>query len=849
MNANTLIALVKTNLSILFAFAISVNLYAQISDIATDVSDPSGLADTEPSIAVNPLDPLEIAIVTFSERWSPTQGAAVWKSTDGGVTWAKRFIMPRPGSGNGGPNDQKIQFDQNGNLVIAGLDGSMSPPRCLIYRQTATDTDPLTPGAFYGDDQPMLDIDRNPGSSFQGRAYSAWLDVGASPDRSNVTRTTNLGATVNQVVAGNAGNDNRTTRSAVGPDGSAYIVFKTREGTINANFENAHFIVKRSDDGGVNWNALGANGVSVHGAGQVQTWFSNAWGNTAKGKTGRARSSDAWIATDPGDRDVYVVYCDQDASGFGQVFVARSTDRGLNWGPSIRVTDGTHHSAYPEIAVSCNGSIGVMYIDFDDSGVNTIFRHRFARSFDNGANWTNENLQSMDPGPITNAATGFLWGDYEGLTAQGGLFYGVFTGQSIGRATLQLDPIFFTRQAWQTPITIVCPASVTVNTDPNVCTAKVTFAAPTVTGESCTIQGTAQTGGLASGANFPVGVTINKFTVTDAANAGTNCQFTVTVRDIQPPVITCPANLTVSCEASIKPEDVGKATATDNCAVTLSHADVIVPGSCTHEFTVNRTWTAKDAAGNMKTCLHVIKVEDKKPPIITCPANITVTCDTTVAKTGLATATDNCDMSVSITRRDVHISGDCDWFCITERHWTATDDCRNTSKCVQKITKDVTPLIEQALSAGPLVWGQAGATVTLPPGRGNCVVKWLPYSGTIPKALKFDDAVAGADCRLMSNPLDGSGHIVNPLLGEAMKLKILVRLKPSLGTTKLSTLPCTIHFIVKQAMAPDPDVNELLRVTDLTLGNINVNLLVPQHTKFLLNVLKCVNAGRSVCNP
>ena len=49
----------------------------------------------------------------------------------------------------------------------------------------------------------------------------------------------------------------------------------------------------------------------------------------------------------------------------------------------------------------------------------------------------------MDPGPLDNAASGFLWGDYEGLTAAGNTFYGVFTGQSIGRRVPQLDPIFF----------------------------------------------------------------------------------------------------------------------------------------------------------------------------------------------------------------------------------------------------------------------------------------------------------------------------------------------------------------------------------------------------------------------
>lgn len=396
------------------------------------------------------------------------------------------------------------------------------------------------------------------------------------------------------------------------------------------------------------------------------------------------------------------------------------------------------------------------------------------------------------------------------------------------------------------PPEITCPPAKTVNNDPGLCAAKVVFPAPTTVSD-CPVTTACSP---ASGSSFPVGNTTVTCTATDQLGNKGTCTFIITVKDNEKPSINCPANATVSCELPTTPAALGTPVVGDNCgAMSPTNADVKTPGSCPNEFTISRTWTVKDAAGNVNTCLQVIKVEDKKSPLITCPANITVTCDTTAAKTGFATATDNCDPSVSIGRRDVHILGDCDWFCITERHWTATDDCHNTSECVQTITKDVTPLIEQALAAGPLKWGQTAATVTLPPGHGNCVIQWLPYSGTVPKALKFDDAVAGADCRLMSNPIDASGRIVNPLLGEAMKLKILVRLNPSLGTTKLSAIPCTMHFIVRQALAPDPDVNELLRVTDLTLGNINVNLLVPENAQRLLDVLKCVNAGRSVCNP
>lgn len=337
-------------------------------------------------------------------------------------------------------------------------------------------------------------------------------------------------------------------------------------------------------------------------------------------------------------------------------------------------------------------------------------------------------------------------------------------------------------------------------------------------------------------------------TVSDNLNQIATCNATVTVKDLLAPSIICPPNITLSCEIPTNPANAGNPVTADNCPVTVSHTDVTIPGGCTHEYTIGRTWKVMDASNNVNNCLQSIKVEDKKAPTITCPANITVDCDISVPKTGSPNATDNCDQNMSFSHQDFHISGDCDWYCITERHWTAADDCGNTSKCIQVITKDVTALVEQALLAGPLKWGQNAATVTLPPGQGSCVVQWLPYTGVVPTALKFDDAVAGPSCTLMSNPMSG-GHIVNPLLGEAIKLKLLVRLNPAFGTTKLSTLACPMHFIVRQAMAPNPDVNELLRVTDLTLGNVNANLLVPQHTQYLLDLLKCVGAGKSLCNP
>ena len=433
---------------------------AQLVDIATNATDPLNLRDAEPSIAVNPANPQQIAVVSFSGNWGVGVNAPVWISNNGGAAWQKLFIIPAPPGGFAGPGDQKIAFNAQGNLFVAELDVAFN---AFVYRQTAALPANLTVGALYGNDQPHLDVDGFAFGNCFNSLYSPFRNSGGNAplnpvrDLSAVANSVNQGAAMANVPAGNnATFPNRTTRIALAPDGRAYIIYKTREGAVagvslpnsGANdFENAHFRVNRSDNCGANWNAVGgAAGVSVHGVNAVQTFFTNSFGDAGKGQVARARSSDAWIAVDQSDGDIYAAYVSRDNSGFGQIYAARSRDRGATW-TSSRVTDGAFHSAYPEIAVAGNGAVGVLYIDFDNSGPATIFRHRFARSFDDGATWADQILQSMNPALIANAAGTLLWNDYEGLTALGNTFFGVFTGQSIGRVPLELDPIFFTEAA------------------------------------------------------------------------------------------------------------------------------------------------------------------------------------------------------------------------------------------------------------------------------------------------------------------------------------------------------------------------------------------------------------------
>ena len=163
---------------------------------------------------------------------------------------------------------------------------------------------------------------------------------------------------------------------------------------------------------------------------------------------------------------------------------------------------------------------------------------------------------------------------------------------------------------------IICPQNITTNNEPGKCGAILKFDAKT-TGDSGPLVFLEGQDTVKSGLFFSVGVhTI----LVKSPSTEETCSFTITIVDIENPVITqSPASLTVSCAADVPLPDIRLVTATDNCGdVTISHAgDVISNQTCTNRFTVTRTYKATDNHGNTATCSQVITVNDDTPPRIT----------------------------------------------------------------------------------------------------------------------------------------------------------------------------------------------------------------------------------------
>lgn len=450
-------------LSAVGVLTLTVNAAAQLCangvtcvDIARDDTDKDNEDDAEPSIAVNPLDPKMIRIVTFSGKWRVRKpkkiNATVWVTNDGGLSpasWSKEEILPSPDEHSTKRGDQKIVFDASGTLHLVELAKGKLTPRCYFY-EPGSSTD-FVFGSAFGNDQPQIaSRDTEP------KILAAWVDIFKTrlKNRSFVTvaTNTNKGVELQDIPVGPYKVDCRTTRIAVAPSGDTYVIYKVHNASVfGTPFDNAVFFVAHSKDG-VTWVPPG---VPIH-KGDAITWFTDRWGDDQNGgKVGRAMSSDAWIATNPKTGEVWAVYCNA-VNKIGQIWATHSANNGADWAPPVQVTDGSRNSAFPEVAVAENGAIAVLYIDYDNSGARTVYTHRIARSFTSGLTWSDTKLQDLTTQGLKSGPNGkddggvdtFLWGDYEGLTAVGDTFYGVFCGKSdTTRSVPQFDPIFFKMSA------------------------------------------------------------------------------------------------------------------------------------------------------------------------------------------------------------------------------------------------------------------------------------------------------------------------------------------------------------------------------------------------------------------
>ncbi len=180
----------------------------------------------------------------------------------------------------------------------------------------------------------------------------------------------------------------------------------------------------------------------------------------------------------------------------------------------------------------------------------------------------------------------------------------------------------------EAPVLSGCPADITVTNEPGVCTASVTWSAPTAT-DNC--PGVAVTADHAPGDPFPVGVTTVTYVATDGAGNATSCSFDVTVQDGEAPLLGgCPSDITVGNDAGACSAVVTwtPPAVSDNCPGVLLSSDHSPGDVFAVAPAASVTYLAVDLSGNIATCTFTVTVQDVEVPILSaCPADITVNAD------------------------------------------------------------------------------------------------------------------------------------------------------------------------------------------------------------------------------
>lgn len=295
--------------------------------------------------------------------------------------------------------------------------------------------------------------------------------------------------------------------------------------------------------------------------------------------------------------------------------------------------------------------------------------------------------------------------------------------------------------------------------------------------------------------------------VTDRCGNSRTKEQLISVIDTILPTAVFPPNITVDCGDAGNLNITGQPSGLDdNCssAPFLQRTDVIVPGTCDNDYTIERTWIIRDECGNFVEKLQIITVTDTKTPTFTSQAlNQTIACNDAVDPDSVFNAWLNNHAS-SIAKDNCTLEENLKWFAYNKGttdsatlpspdctapspgiyrrqsvDFVVVDDCGNQNKTTATFTvADLTPPVlsncpvSDTLEADPGVC-TATKVLTLPMITEECgnsealhifsLTQILTFPGGDPVETPVDDVV-------FNFPVQGSPYVAT---GEA-NLKIIL---------------------------------------------------------------------------
>jgi|GEM_PF-2140139 len=174
---------------------------------------------------------------------------------------------------------------------------------------------------------------------------------------------------------------------------------------------------------------------------------------------------------------------------------------------------------------------------------------------------------------------------------------------------------------------ITCPGDTLLSNDIGSCGA--IFSYPISSSDNCTGDTLIQISGLASGSLYPIGTTTNTFVATDSTGNTDTCSFTVTIMDLESPVLNCPGDTILQNGSNMCGANYSYAiTATDNCpGDSIAQIQGLASGSIFPIGVTLNEFIVTDSAGNTDTCSFSVTVIDTTTPAILCPSSVNLNND------------------------------------------------------------------------------------------------------------------------------------------------------------------------------------------------------------------------------
>jgi hypothetical protein len=412
--------------------------------------------DSEPTIAVNPANPMQIAASAFTP--DPLKGslAPIYVSNDGGKTWTLNSIVP----GNDrltGTGDITLQFGKTSNILYAGiLRGDSRTTRMNILRTrnfaAATPMEVLVDRTNV--DQPYVQVASvtRGADKDKDRVYVGNNDTGAGVRSATIDQSFNGAAaspnfrTLRVESRTTAGQDGPPVRPSIHPDGTAYAIYhswrsfndRTGEGT-------ADIVVVRDDHGGA--GATPFTDLTDPADGHAGFRVAQNTKFNFNGVLGQQRTGgDVALVVDPTDSNIVYVAYNDDHGSFYMLHLLRSKDRGQTWSNELRTI---RNALNPSLAINDAGKVGFLYQQLASANgmERWITRLELTR---NGTGWRTLTLATV-PADTPVADFDPYLGDYAHLMAVGSDFYGIFCANNTPRKSNFPNGVVYQRNAnWTT---------------------------------------------------------------------------------------------------------------------------------------------------------------------------------------------------------------------------------------------------------------------------------------------------------------------------------------------------------------------------------------------------------------